>query len=91
MNSKGFSRVSKIITVCILLLLAVFILPKYFPALKGNGLFLILLLCPLMHIFMMGKHGDHGKQGGSHSCCGGSKEPEQDATPVNPEHKHEIK
>jgi len=30
-------------------------------AVLGYAPFLIFLLCPLMHVFMMGGHGDHGK------------------------------
>ena len=49
---------AKTLIICALLLIGVFVLPKYFPSLKGNGLLLVLLLCPLMHIFMMKSHGN---------------------------------
>lgn len=89
MDTKGFSRASKIVAFCVLLLIAIFVLPKYFPSLKGNGLLLVLLLCPLLHIFMMGKHGGHdGKMDNSHSCCDETKKTE--ATNELPaEHKHD--
>jgi len=71
----------KVIIVCAAILAAVILLPKIFPSLSGNSfIWLILLACPLMHIFMMkGGHGEghnHGgdeKGNGGHSCCGGHK------------------
>ena len=87
---------TKTFVICALLLVGIFILPKYFPALKGNSLLLILLLCPLMHIFMMGSHKDHdGEQSKTHSCCGGNpKEPESPVQKTDEaaktEHDHEI-
>lgn len=33
--------------------------------LLGVAPFLIFLICPLMHLFMHGGHGDHGSKGGS--------------------------
>lgn len=31
----------------------------------GAGLFLLLLVCPLLHVFMHGGHGGHGDETGS--------------------------
>ncbi|MBI4992681.1 MAG: DUF2933 domain-containing protein [Candidatus Magasanikbacteria bacterium] len=71
----------KIIIICAAVLAAIILLPKFFPSLSGNNfIWLIFLLCPLMHIFMMkGGHGEGHNHGGdenghgAHSCCGGHK------------------
>lgn len=79
----------KISIFCIILLAAIVVLPKVFPSLSGNNLvWLIFLLCPLMHIFMMkcmnhggSGHDDHQAGQGGHSCCGGQKnKPETEET-----------
>lgn len=74
----------KTIIICAGLLAAVILLPRIFPSLSGKDfIWLVFLLCPLMHIFMMkgghghdhggAKHNDHADENGGHSCCGGHK------------------
>ena len=70
----------KIIIICVVLLAAVILLPRFFPSLSGGSfVWLVLLLCPLMHIFMMKgghnhggtEHTNHEDGHSGHSCCGG--------------------
>ena len=43
--------------------------------------FLLLLACPLMHVFMHRGHGGHGGQGGGHAGHGGGEQgPDKPAT-----------
>lgn len=43
---------------------------------------LLLLACPLLHVFMHGGHGGHGNRGGSGDGSAGSPEPEL--------HRHDL-
>ena len=43
--------------------------------------FLLLLACPLMHMFMHGEHGGHGRHGGGHGDHGGGKQAGASAEP----------
>ena len=73
----------KIIIICVGLLAAVILLPRFFPSLSGKDfIWLIFLVCPLMHIFMMrgghnhggSNHDNHGDERGGHSGCGGQNQ-----------------
>ncbi len=44
-----------------------FLLPRHWPHVVDALPFLLLLACPLMHIFMHGGHGAHGGSGHSNS------------------------
>lgn len=69
-------KFSILLAVCLAVIAAIIILPKIFPSLgSGSFVWLILLVCPLMHIFMMrGRSHDrnsneHDNHAG-HSACG---------------------
>ena len=49
---------------------AYFLLSEHRAHFFGTLPFLLLLACPLMHMFM---HGGHGRQGGGHGDHGGGK------------------
>jgi hypothetical protein len=38
---------------------ALYLVREHWDRLAGNRIYLILLLCPLMHLFMHGGHGGH--------------------------------
>ena len=49
-----------------------------FERVKGDWTYLLLLLCPLMHVFMHGGHGHGGHEGlGAHANDASSAEPPQ--------------
>lgn len=55
---------NKRMLIFVLIGVAVFVGLAYafqWKAVLGYAPFLIFLLCPLMHVFMMGGHGDHGQ------------------------------
>ena len=58
---------------------AYFLLTEHRAHFLGALPFLLLLACPLMHLFMHGGHGGHGSHGHQH---GGPERPE---TPVLPQ------
>lgn len=76
-------KLPTLLALCLTVIAAFIILPKIFPNIGGNWVvWLLILACPLMHIFMMGghKHGGQENGGGAgHSCCGG-----KDAKKENP-------
>lgn len=74
---------STFLALCLAVIAAFIILPKIFPNIGGNWMvWLLVLACPLLHVFMMGGHKPGGHEnggGGSHSCCGG-KDAKKDPT-----------
>ena len=42
-----------------LLILSIILFPEFRNMIWSNIFYLILLLCPLMHVFLHGKHGNH--------------------------------
>ncbi|MBN8475755.1 DUF2933 domain-containing protein [Sulfuritalea sp.] len=44
-----------------------FVIREHWEHLTGRWIYLLLLLCPLMHFFGHGGHGGHGKTGGSNA------------------------
>jgi len=65
-SSDGSFWTSRTLLACLALLaIAVFLLVSEHRAHSlGAGLLLLLLACPLLHIFMHGRHGGHGGHGG---------------------------
>lgn len=49
----------------IAVILAFFVIREHWEHLTGVWVYLLLLLCPLMHFFGHGGHGGHGKADGS--------------------------
>lgn len=58
------SRVSISIAMLVVVLLF-FVIREHWEHLAGCWIYLLLLLCPLMHLFGHGEHGRHGNSGGS--------------------------
>lgn len=58
------SRVSISIAMLVVVLLF-FVIREHWEHLAGRWIYLLLLLCPLMHLFGHGEHGRHGNSGGS--------------------------
>ncbi len=63
-----------------------FLLPRHWPHVVDALPFLLLLACPLMHVFMHGRHGGHGENG--HSNSGGSTGVSPQAGPEKPVDPH---
>ena len=87
-NPQGLSRGA--IIACIVLSVVGFLVYSGHGAhMLGFFPYLLILACPLMHLFMHGghghSHGDHNQSGGhGGDCCGGhggSKDKEQATTP----------
>lgn len=55
----------------------------HLPGIFGYLPWLLLLACPLLHVFMHGGHGGHGSHGGSGDGSAGSPGPEP--------HRHDVK
>jgi len=75
MNKKGFLHGLMMMACCIVPIIA---LLAFSPLLRGNGSgfnwsWLFILLCPLMHIFMM-----KGMMGNKGSCHGNEEEKDKD-------------
>lgn len=65
--SPGKSRtqsVSRLILWCFLAIIAFFLLTEHTAHVFGILPYLLLLACPLMHLFMHGRHGGHGDPSG---------------------------
>lgn len=71
-------KLSTVLIICIAVVAAVLVLPRLFSNLGGNSLvWLFVLACPLMHIFMMKGHGQgHNENSDKHEntparggCC----------------------
>jgi len=45
----------------------VYLVQQHWTHLAGNWVYVVLLLCPLMHLFMHGGHGSHGDHGSHHA------------------------
>lgn len=54
-----------VVVAMIAVIFAFFIIREHWEHLTGVWVYLLLLLCPLMHFFGHGKHGGHGKSGES--------------------------
>lgn len=61
-GSTGLSHAAKMLLCCLVPLALVAVLAYSGMSLKGFGLLAVLLLCPLMHLFMM-RGGHHGPKG----------------------------
>ncbi|WP_223879607.1 DUF2933 domain-containing protein [Dechloromonas sp. CZR5] len=49
----------------LVVVLLFFVIREHWEHLAGRWIYLLLLLCPLMHLFGHGEHGRHGNLGGS--------------------------
>ncbi|TXT24443.1 MAG: hypothetical protein FD131_4950 [Rhodocyclaceae bacterium] len=54
-----------VVAVMIAVILGLFIVREHWEHLTEKWIYLLLLLCPLMHFFGHGGHGGHGKAEGS--------------------------
>lgn len=72
-----------LVTMAFLLIAAFFLLTEHWAHTLGVLPFLLLLACPLLHIFMHGGHRGHGGHGGH----GRHKEPEPGAHDGTTHHK----
>lgn len=61
-ESPGLSHAVKMLLCCLIPLALLAILAYSGMSLKGFGLLAVLLLCPLLHLFMM-RGGNHGRGG----------------------------
>lgn len=52
----------------------VYLVQRHWTHLSGNWVYLVLLACPLMHLFMHRGHGGHGGHG-SHRARNGDRDP----------------
>jgi hypothetical protein len=78
---KGFWNSRYAIGLIVLGAVAVYFLVSEHRAHFFSALpFLLLLICPAMHIFMHGSHGSHGGHGGHGHQHGGSQESGKSAT-----------
>ncbi|MEK7213086.1 MAG: DUF2933 domain-containing protein [Patescibacteria group bacterium] len=50
-------KFSTLLAVCVAVIAVIIILPRIFPGFGGSSIWLLLLACPLMHLFMMKDHG----------------------------------
>ncbi|MEO5758119.1 MAG: DUF2933 domain-containing protein [Mesorhizobium sp.] len=73
-----------LVTIAFLLIAAFFLLTEHRAHTFGVLPFLLLLACPLLHMFMHGGHRGHGGHGGHASR---HKEPEPDARDSTTHHK----
>lgn len=71
---NGTRPVSRWILWGFLAVIAFYLITEHTAHLFGILPYLLLLACPLMHLFMHGRHGGHGDHNGSHS--GSHKETE---------------
>lgn len=51
------------VAICFFIIAGYFLIREHGAHIGGNWIWLILLLCPLMHVFMHGGHGGHGGHG----------------------------
>ncbi|MBI5230511.1 MAG: DUF2933 domain-containing protein [Candidatus Magasanikbacteria bacterium] len=89
-----FPKLSTMLGIGIAVVAAIIILPRLFPNLGGNSLvWLFVIACPLLHVFMMKGHGGHGQDGHSGQsdnksagggCCksGGEKKEKEISTDI---------
>ncbi len=61
------------VVVCLIPLALVFGVVWFFGVRAGNWGILLVLLCPLMHVFMMGAHGHGQDRGHGHGPADGGK------------------
>ncbi|MFA4831178.1 MAG: DUF2933 domain-containing protein [Patescibacteria group bacterium] len=80
-------KLSTLLAICAAVIAAIIILPRIFPGLGGNFVWLLLLACPLMHLFMMKGHGhgandaqadNHSDNHSGHADCHASGDHKQD-------------
>jgi len=60
-----FSSRDAVVVAMIAVILGFYLIREHWEHLTGGWIYLLLLLCPLMHFFGHGGHGGHGKTGGS--------------------------
>jgi hypothetical protein len=64
-NESWYQSRGTVIVGMIAVILGFFIIREHWEHLTGKWIYLLLLLCPLMHFFGQGGHGGHGKADGS--------------------------
>ena len=62
-ESPGLSRPLKTALLMVALVAGFYLLREYWDHVAGNWIYLLLLACPLMHLFH--GHGGHGSHGGN--------------------------
>ncbi len=66
---------TKLVLTGFLAIAAFFLLTEHAAHVFGAIPYLLLLACPLMHVFMHGGHGSHGGQGDRDAASGGGQRP----------------
>ncbi|WP_265941964.1 DUF2933 domain-containing protein [Dechloromonas sp. A34] len=64
-NESWYRSRGTVIVAMIAVILGFFIIREHWEHLTGRWIYLLLLLCPVMHFFGHGGHGGHGKSEGS--------------------------
>lgn len=73
-EAQHFPPIHRIILWCLLTILAFFLITEHAAHLFGILPYLLLLACPLMHLFLHGRHGGHGHPSDPQDTTGQSHE-----------------
>ena len=66
-QDRGRRRAWFIAALMLALVGGVYLVQQHWTHLAGNWVYIVLLLCPLMHLFMHGGHGNHSDHGSHQS------------------------
>jgi len=66
-DNSGLTSISRIVLLCFIAIIAFFLLAEHSAHVFGVLPYLLLLACPLMHLFMHGHHGGHDGDHKSHT------------------------
>jgi len=75
--SQFFKSRTGLVCLAFLAIAAFYLITEHTAHVFGVLPYALLLLCPLMHLFMHGGHGDHSGQGGHEGHSAPSGHPEQ--------------